>query len=89
MEDSLRSEYIDYSQNVENRIVLQEEVKALERVLKKLKKKDRELVLRRYYYLQSMKQIGTAMNMSENALNSKLSRLRKKLKEGFEKEVAK
>ena len=51
--------------------------------------KDRELVLRRYYYLQSMKQIGTAMNMSENALNSKLSRLRKKLKEGFEKEVAK
>ena len=89
MEDSLRSEYIDYSQNVENRIVLQEEVKALERVLKKLKKKDRDLVLRRYYYLQSMKQIGTAMNMSENALNSKLSRLRKKLKEGFEKEVAK
>lgn len=89
MEDTLRSDYIDYSQNVENRIVLQEEVKALERVLKKLKKKDRELVLRRYYYLQSVKQIAAAMDMSENALNSRLSRLRRTLKERFEKEVAK
>ncbi|MDO5346158.1 MAG: sigma-70 family RNA polymerase sigma factor [Lachnospiraceae bacterium] len=88
MEDTLRDDYIDYSQNVENRVVLQEEVRALERVLKKLKKKDRELVLRRYYYLQSVKQIAAAMEMSENALNSRLSRLRGKLKESYEKEVA-
>lgn len=87
MEDTLRRDYVDYSQNVESRIVLQEEVRALERVLGKLKKKDRELVLRRYYYLQSVKQIAAAMDLSENALNSRLSRLRGKLKDSFEKEV--
>lgn len=87
-EDTLLADYIDYSQNVESRIVFREEVQALEQVLKKMKKKDRELVLRRYYYLQSTRQIAAAMGMSENALNSKLSRLRTKMKKSYEKEVA-
>lgn len=86
-DDTLLAGYMDYSQNVEGRMVLREEVQALEQVLKKLKKKDRELVLRRYYYLQSTRQIAVAMDMSENALNSKLSRLRAKMKKSYEKEV--
>lgn len=86
-EDTLLEDYIDYSQNVENQMVHREEVEALERVMNKLKKKDRELVLRRYYYLQSIRQISAAMGMSENALGSKLSRLRTKMKKSYEKEV--
>ena len=70
-------------------MIFQEEVQALNTVLRSLKKKDRELVLRRFYYLQSTRQIATAMEMSENAVDSKLSRLRKKIKKHYEKEVAK
>ena len=87
--DTIQSEYIDYSQNLEQKIIFQEEVQALNTVLHSLKKKDRELVLRRFYYLQSTRQIAASMEMSENAVDSKLSRLRKKIKKHYEKEVAK
>lgn len=85
--DTLQSEYIDHSQNLEQKMIFQEEVQALNIILHNLKKKDRELVLRRFYYLQSTRQIAAAMEMSENAVDSKLSRLRKKIKKHYEKEV--
>ncbi|MCD7957189.1 MAG: sigma-70 family RNA polymerase sigma factor [Lachnospiraceae bacterium] len=88
-EDSLRTEYVDYTANPELGMIRKEEVQALERVLGELKKKDRELVLRRFYYLQSTRQIAEAMDMSENAVDSKLSRLKKKIRKRYEKEVAK
>ena len=70
-------------------MIFQEEVQALSNILKELKKKDKEMVIRRFYYLQSTRQIAEAMKMSENAVDSKLSRLRRKLKKKYEKEVAK
>ena len=82
-------EYIDYRQNVEQQMIFQEEVQALNRILRELKKKDKELVLRRFYYLQSTRQIAAAMEMSENAVDSKLSRLRKKITKRYRKEVGK
>lgn len=87
--DTLQKDYIDYRQNLEQQVIFQEEVQALNRILTGLKKKDREMVLRRFYYLQSTKQIAIAMGMTENAVDSKLSRLRKKIKKQYEKEVAK
>lgn len=86
--DTLQSEYIDYSQNLEQKVIYQEEVRTLSQILSSLKKKDKEMVLRRFYYLQSTKQIAAAMGMTENAVDSKLSRLRKKIKKRYEKEVA-
>ncbi|MCD7866832.1 MAG: sigma-70 family RNA polymerase sigma factor [Clostridiales bacterium] len=85
--DTLLDAYIDYSQDVEKRMVYQEEIEVMERVLHKLKKKDQALILRRYFYLESVKQIAAAMKMSENAVNSRLSRLRGKLKRSYEREV--
>ena len=70
-------------------MIFQEEVQALSNILKELKKKDKEMVIRRFYYLQSTRQIAAAMKMSENAVDSKLSRLRRKMKKKYEKEVAK
>lgn len=87
--DTIQSEYIDYRQNVEQQMIFQEEVQALNRILRELKKKDKELVLRRFYYLQSTRQIAAAMEMSENAVDSKLSRLRKKITKRYRKEVGK
>lgn len=86
-EDSLQAEYIDYRQNVEQKIIQKEETEALNRVLMSLRRKDKELVLRRFYYLQSTRQIAQAMRMSENAVDSKLSRLRKKIKKSYEEVV--
>lgn len=81
--DTLRSEYIDYYNSPEQKMIFEEEVQALNRVLKSLKKKDRELVLRRFYYLQSTEQIARGMGMSRNAVDSKMSRLRKKIRKRY------
>ncbi|MCD8347735.1 MAG: sigma-70 family RNA polymerase sigma factor [Lachnospiraceae bacterium] len=85
-EDPLHSGDMDDADNPERRMIFQEEVRALERVLNDLKKKDREMVLRRFYYLQSTRQIAEAMGMSENAVDSKLSRLKKKIRKRYERE---
>nr|WP_296906459.1 sigma-70 family RNA polymerase sigma factor [uncultured Marvinbryantia sp.] len=86
--DTLQPEYIDYSQGPEQKIIIREEVDALRRVLAGIKQKDKEIVLRRFYYLQSTRQIARAMGMSENAVDSRLSRLKKKIRKRYEKEVA-
>jgi RNA polymerase sigma-70 factor (ECF subfamily) len=52
-----------------------------------LNKKDHELVIRRYFYLQSSKDIAIAMKMTVTAVDSRLSRLRNKMKQDFEKEM--
>ncbi|MCD8105278.1 MAG: sigma-70 family RNA polymerase sigma factor [Lachnospiraceae bacterium] len=88
-EDSLQAEYLDYTANPELGMIRKEEILALEHVLGELKKKERELILRRFYYLQSTRQIAEAMDMSENAVDSKISRLKRKIRKRYEKEVAK
>lgn len=81
--------YIDYRQNPESDVIHKENIEALEELLAKMRKKDKELVIRRFYYMQSSRQIALAMKMSENAVDSKLSRIRKKIKVHFEKEILK
>ena len=49
-----------------------------------LKDEDRELMLRRYFYLQKSKDIAAAMNMSVTAVNSRLSRLKNKIRKNYE-----
>lgn len=49
-----------------------------------LKKTDKEIFLRKYYYLQSVLQIAAEMNRSEKSIEGKLSRIRKKLKKALE-----
>ena len=44
---------------------------------------DREIFLRRYYGLQSSKEIGRALDMEEHAVNVRLSRGRARLKKQF------
>ena len=40
--------------------------------------------LRRYFYLQKSKDIAAAMNMSVTAVNSRLSRLKNKIRKNYE-----
>lgn len=80
----LAAEYVDQKQNVELSMEHKENMEVLNRIIGGLKKKERELVLRRYYYFQSSKEIAFHMGMSVNAVDSKLSRLRKQMKKEYD-----
>lgn len=79
-------QYADHRQNVEGQIFGKENMKQLSEIISQLSKKDQELVIRKYFYLQSSKDISQAMKMSITAIDSRLSRLRNKMKQEFEKE---
>ncbi len=73
----------------EERIILKERTKAVERALQKLSSKERALFYRKYYYLQSTAQIARELGMTERAVEGKLYRLKKQLRkilggEGYE-----
>lgn len=79
--------YIDHKQSVEGQVFLKESIQLLNEIIGRLNKKDHELVIRRYFYLQSSKDIAAAMKMTVTAVDSRLSRLRNKMKQDFEKEI--
>lgn len=80
----LASVLADSTQNIENLMVRKENLKRLNRVIANLPEKDRELMIRKYFYLQSSKVIAKAMLMSVTAVDSRLSRLRTKVKAEFD-----
>lgn len=80
----LAADYADCRQDVEQSMVDKENMQALNDVIAALKKKDRELVLRRYYYLQSSKEIAFHMGMTVNGVDSKLSRLRRQMRQKYD-----
>ena len=47
------------------------------------KQPDKEIFIRRYYLLESSREIGQSLGMEENAVNVRLSRGRAKLKQQF------
>lgn len=73
----------DEEYGVEQEIERREKVRHLNEVIRALPEKERELVLRKYFYLQSSKAIAQAMGMTVNAVDTKLSRLRVKVREAF------
>ncbi|MDD5934176.1 MAG: sigma-70 family RNA polymerase sigma factor [Clostridiales bacterium] len=80
---TLESEISDSTQNIENQLVRKENMNRLNRVISNLPEKDRELMIRKYFYLQSSKIIANAMKMSVTAVDSRLSRLRTKVRNEF------
>ena len=80
----LAEDYADQRQDVEAAMERKENMNALNMIIANMKKKDREIVLRRYYYLQSSKEIAFHMKMSVNAVDSKLSRLRRQMKQEYD-----
>jgi RNA polymerase sigma-70 factor (ECF subfamily) len=58
----------------------------LDDFLRTLGKTDRFLFIRRYYCLDTCRQIGKLAGMRESAVSTRLARLRAKLKESLEKE---
>lgn len=59
---------------------------SLHAFLRTLSKKDRFLFLRRYYYLDTCREIARMVGMTESAVSSRLGRMRTRLKEILSKE---
>lgn len=80
---SLADTVEDHTQSVEGALLRKERTRQLGMVIRALPDKERELMLRRYFYLQPSKAIAMAMGMTVNAVDTKLSRLRGKVKAAF------
>lgn len=61
-------------------------IKALEKFLKSQSKVNRNIFLRRYWYMSSVKEIAVSFKMSESKVTSVLFRMRQRLKVHLEKE---
>lgn len=59
---------------------------ALNKFIGSLSKTDRYIFLRRYYHMDSNREIARGISMGEKALSARLVRLRQRLKEHLEKE---
>lgn len=73
-----KNEIVDYEQG--------EIASVISRFLTCVKEEDRELFVRRYWYMQSIHHIATEMESKESKVKTRLFRMRKKLKEYLEKE---
>lgn len=78
-------DYIEQRHTVEENVIFKEDVKRLGKIVDELKKKDREIAIRKFFYMQSSKEIAKAMHMTVTAVDSRISRLRVKMKEEFRK----
>lgn len=78
--------YVDNNQNIEDYVFTKESIEKLNVLIKKLKPKEQEIIIRKYFYLQPSKHIAKSMNMTVSAVDSKASRTRKQLKTEFEEE---
>lgn len=80
----LAKTFVDQTANVEEEVIRREEYECIRRCLSKMKEKDKELFVRRYFYLQSSALIAEEMRMSVAAVDNRLSRLRKRFKSFYE-----
>ena len=69
--------------DVEGELLKKERMGQINDFVRELPKKEWELMLRRYFYLQSSKQIAFALGMTVNAVDTKLSRLRMKARDAL------
>lgn len=76
--------YADDSQNVERKVINTEKVDLLNSIIEDMPKKDREISIRRFFYLQSSKDISKAILMTVSAVDSRISRIKSKIKNTFE-----
>lgn len=67
-------------------LISQENAEALKSKILSLSDTERDLIARKYYYMQSTKQIASETNKTIRSVESKLLRIKKKLKKALDKE---
>ncbi len=86
--DALSEEEGDPGPTPEEEALRKERQQALLAALKTLKKSERILFYRKYYYNQSTAQIAAELGMGERAVEGKLYRIRQKLKDLLKGEMS-
>ena len=71
----------------EEQLLQKERVQALKRALNALSARDRNLVYRKYYYLQSTARMAAELGLTERAVEGRLYRIRRKLQKQLGGEV--
>ena len=71
----------------EEQLLQKERIQALERALSALSARDRNLVYRKYYYLQSTARMAAELGLTERAVEGRLYRIRRKLQKQLGGEV--
>ena len=71
----------------EERLLHKERIQALARALNALSARDRNLVYRKYYYLQSTARMAAELGLTERAVEGKLYRIRRKLQKQLGGEI--
>ena len=82
--EEISEEIPDSSHDPEAEVLKKERLQALNEALKKLRKKDRlgyMLFYRKYYYMQSSVQIAAELGITVKAVESRLYRVKRQLKE--------
>ena len=77
----LKENLTDSRNQPEEQALRQERAAALKRALTQLSFSERALFYRKYYYLQSTAQIAAELGMTERAVEGKLYRIKKQLRE--------
>lgn len=71
---------------IEEHLNHQHLVECIQNFLKKQSKQKRQIFMRRYFYMDDIKEVATKMGMREGSVKSALSRMRKELCSDLEKE---
>lgn len=80
-------EELNFSYAVEEKMAEKELVKTIEKFLRKLSEADRDIFIRRYWYLDPIKAIAKRHGVSEGCIKTNLCRNRKKLYRILKKEA--
>ena len=62
------------SDSTENTVILKEEKQLIKSVINSLKEPDREIFIRRYFYLEKVKDIAEKIGLSEKAVSARIGR---------------
>ncbi len=80
-EETGLDENLPGSSTPEEELLRRERVESLKRALNALSASDRRLIYRKYYYRQSTAQIAAELGMTERAVEGKLYRLKRRLRD--------
>ena len=73
-------EMIAKERSPEEEVIYQEQIIAMRKLLDELSAKDKILVYRKYYYMQSTEQIAAELGITQRAVEGRLYRIKKKLR---------
>ena len=79
-------ECLPSAKSVEEEIEGKETVAAINRFLYQIDEESRNIFVRRYFYVDSIKEIANRFDVSESKVKSQLFRIRNRLKDHLEKE---